>query len=300
MHKPRSPSRKKHLLKEFQFPGGHHRASNTSSPLSLTAKADLDSSLKGHFAQLGVKISSETTTPTSSTPSKPLQFRPQDPLHSAKLRDVQAELEQMAVDYQHALEENESLRQQTLIYTSLRTTGSASTVFAPTSTRDDEETKQSLADEFEALTELLSDAHMSMALLLNERDDLRERTKQTKTELNTLKFQNQMGGRPRDRKVEELSAELTRQNEELKGTLKDKQRAETRMQEASRRGQELEVETRALRDKISILSRRNPDEFGSASEIYKKLAVVRGLISQQEERNRKLETHAEKKVRKKR
>ena len=157
-----------------------------------------------------------------------------------------------------------------------------------------------MADEFESLNELLSDAHMSMALLLNEKDDLRERIKATKTELNTLKFQNQVGGRPRDRKVEELSADLTRQNEDLKAVHKEKQRAEARLQDACRKGQELEVETRALRDKVSILTRRNTEEFGSSAEIYKKLAAVRGLLSQQEERNRKLESHPEKKGKKRR
>ena len=295
MHKPRSPSRKKHPIKEFQFPGVSHRASHTSSPLSLTAKIDLDSSLKPHKGHLTVKLSSENSTPTAPKP----QPRPES-LLSSKLRDIQAELDHVASEYQHAIEENEILRQQTLIYTSLRTTGSASTVFPLSGTKDEEDGKQSIADEVEDLTELLSNTHMTMALLLNERDDLREQIKTMKTEVNKMKFQSQVGGRSRDRQVEELSAQLTRENEELKAAQKEKKRIESRIQDSSRKTHELEAENRALRDKISILSRRSTDEFGTSAEIYKKVMVVRGLISQSEEKNRKNEGKSEGKAKKKR
>jgi len=205
------------------------------------------------------------------------------------------QLNVMQAEYQKALAENEQLRLQARPLSG--PDDSSCSTMSP-GYAEDLDLRQSLVNEIEDLYELLSNAHMSMAILMNGCDSLAEKHKSVKTELNTLKFQSQMNP-PSDSQIQEVlstqrSDELTRINDEMKASAKEKQRLELRLEELLKKKAELEIENKGMREKIRVLN--GDEEVGSAAEVLKKLNLARSLLAQSEEKAEKYEKFIQKKI----
>jgi len=205
------------------------------------------------------------------------------------------QLNVMQAEYQKALAENEQLRLQARPLSG--PDDSSCSTMSP-GYAEDLDLRQSLVNEIEDLYELLSNAHMSMAILMNGCDSRAEKHKSVKTELNTLKFQSQMNP-PSDSQIQEVlstqrSDELTRINDEMKASAKEKQRLELRLEELLKKKAELEIENKGMREKIRVLN--GDEEVGSAAEVLKKLNLARSLLAQSEEKAEKYEKFIQKKI----
>lgn len=165
------------------------RTSHTSSPTNkshlnatqLYIKTDLESSLKlaSHGPHLSLKMPPGNATPTGRTAAT----------YKTKFQECTLQLNALQAEYAKAVAENEQLRMQC---PSLSTPEDSSCSTLSPGYPDDFDLRQSLVNEIEDLYELLSNAHMSIAILMNSCDALADRYKTAKTELNTLKFQSQM------------------------------------------------------------------------------------------------------------
>ena len=288
------------MLKEFQFPVARTRTSHTSSPTnkhSLNAtqtyvRAEGDATIKSpnHVPHLSLKVPSNVPTPTSRGTKVAQSYK-------AKYQDAVVQLDVLQTEYQKALEENEILRSQNR--TSDLADGDSMSTMYPVST-DELDLRQSLVNEIEDLYEMLSNAHMSMAILMNSCDALADTYKSTKTELNTLKFQNQMtppgDGQIKEVKNRQKSEELTRINEEMKAGNKEKQRLEVKLEELLKRKAEFEIENKGLKEKIRVLTRKPDDELSSPADILKKLNLARSLLTQSEDKAEKYEKYIQRKI----
>lgn len=199
MRKAKSP-----LGGSRELQGSRTRTSHTSSPTNKShfnatqayAPPDLESSFKltSHGPHFSLKMPSNAATPTGRT------------THSfkAKFQECALQLNVMQAEYQKALAENEQLRLQTGPLSG--PDDSSCSTMSP-GYAEDMDLRQSLVNEIEDLYELLSNAHMSMAILMNGCDALAEKYKAAKTELNTLKFQSQMNP-PSDSQIKEVTCYL--------------------------------------------------------------------------------------------
>lgn len=271
------------------------RTSHTSSPTNKShfnatqvyAPSDLDSSFKltSHGPHFSLKVPANIASPTGRTAHS----------YKAKFQECTMQLNVMQAEYQKALAENEQLRLQARPLSG--PDDSSCSTMSP-GYAEDLDLRQSLVNEIEDLYELLSNAHMSMAILMNGCDSRAEKHKSVKTELNTLKFQSQMNP-PSDSQIQEVlstqrSDELTRINDEMKASAKEKQRLELRLEELLKKKAELEIENKGMREKIRVLN--GDEEVGSAAEVLKKLNLARSLLAQSEEKAEKYEKFIQKKI----